>query len=325
MTRSMRTTLSTALLLGTVVLALTGCAGDAGPVLASRDALGTVVAVTVYPASDSAADRDAVQAAIDDAYATMADAEADLNTHDPDSAIGRINATGDPTAPLPARAEQILDAICVLDAREYYSPFLLGATEAWGFETGGTVPSAAELEAALADTRYDFGGASKGLAIDEAAEELRAGRGVAAALIASGSTTLALGEKPDGEPWRIGIEDPRDPDALIASVEARGDLTVSTSGDYQRYFEADGVRYHHILDPATGMPATSIRSLTVIGDIPGLYSDILSTALFVAGPDAAIAYAEKYALGLVIVDDAGRTHIVPGPEDRSWEIELSSR
>jgi FAD:protein FMN transferase len=318
--RKVITPIAIATALTVVTAGLAACAGDNEPVRASREALGTVVAVTAYPAGEDT-EPSAVDAAIDEAYAAMNEAESELNAHDPDSAIGRVNDTTDPDlAALPDRAEQILDAICVLDVRQHFSPFLLGATEAWAFEEGGRIPDAEELEAALADPRFDFGGAAKGLAIDEAAEELKSSGSVGAALIGSGSTTLVFGRKPDGSPWRIGIEDPRDAEALVASVESEGDLTVSTSGDYQRYFERDGNRYHHILDPTTGMPARGVRSLTVIGAIPGLYSDILSTALFVAGRQAAISYAEEYELGLVLVDDEGRTHIVPGPADANWKI-----
>jgi FAD:protein FMN transferase len=301
------------------VLILSSCSGPAEPLRDSREALGTVVAISAY-----GADEDAMRDSVEAAYAAMDEVEAELDAHDPDSDIGRINATPDPElAALPSRAETVLDSICVLVVREWFSPQLWAATEAWGFEEGGRVPADEELAAALADLRYDFGGAAKGLALDEAAASLRAGGTAGAALFSSGSTTLAFGEKSDGEPWRIGIEDPRDPEAVIATVEATGDITVSTSGDYQRYFESGGVRYHHILDPATGLPARGLRSLTVIGDISGLDSDILSTALFVAGADAAIEYAEENGLGLVLVDDEGRTRIVPGPEGASWSVALT--
>jgi len=297
-------------------LALAACAGSPEPLRDSREALGTVVALTAY-----GSDTEALRAAADAAYAAMDEVEAELDAHDPDSVIGRVNASAAPELePLPPRAETVLDAICALGVREWFSPQLWTATQAWDFEGTGHVPTDEELQAALSDLRYDFGGAAKGIALDEAAAALRESGAVDAALISSVSTTLAFGTKPDGEPWRIGIEDPRDSDALVATVEAQGDVTVSTSGDYQRYFERDGVRYHHILDPATGRPVRGLRSLTVIGDIPGLESDILSTALFVAGPDAAVAYAEEHGLGLVIVDDKGRTRMVPGPGGASWKI-----
>ena len=292
------------------------CTGSDEPLRDSREALGTVVAITAY-----GPDEQVIRDSADAAYAAMDEVESELDAHDPDSAIGLVNATAEPALePLPPRAEVVLDTICVLGVREWFSPQLWAAAEAWAFEEGGRVPTDEQLAVALADLRYDFGGAAKGIGLDEAATALRADGVVAAGLISSGSTTLAFGEKPDGEPWRIGIEDPRDTQAVVATVEATGDITVSTSGDYQRYFERDGVRYHHILDPATGLPARGLRSLTVIGDISGLYSDILSTALFVAGPDAAVAYAEEYGLGLVLVDEEGRTRVVPGPEGASWSI-----
>lgn len=301
-------------------LLLASCAHSPEPLRDSREALGTVVALTAY-----GPDIDAMWPASDAAYAAMDAVEDELNAHDPGSAIRRVNATAAPEfEPLPARAEAVLDAVCVLEVREWFSPQLWAATEAWGFESGGRVPTEAELEEALADLRYDFGGAAKGLALDEAAAALRTDGTVEAALISSGSTTLALGTKPGGEPWRIGVEDPRDPEAVVATVEAAAEVTVSTSGDYQRAFELDGVRYHHILDPSTGLPARGLRSLTVVGDIPALDSDILSTALFVAGPEAAVAYAGQHGLGLVLVDEEGRTRIVPGPEGASWSITAAS-
>ncbi len=306
------------LLVVSAAATLTGCAGTTEPVRTSREAVGTVVAITAYGATS---DEARTGEALDAAYEAMSAVEAELDAHDPDSAIARVNASSEPGAQaLSPRAEAILDAICVLEVREWFSPQLWGATQAWAFEDGGHIPDDAQMAVALADPRYDFGGASKGLALDEAAAALRTSNAVDAALISSGSTTLAFAEKPDGEPWRIGVEDPRDPESVIATVEARGDITVSTSGDYQRFFEQDGMRYHHILHPATGRPARGFRSLTVVGDITGLDSDILSTALFVAGPSAAMGYAETHGLGLVIVDAGGRTHIVPGPVDRTWEI-----
>ncbi|MDZ4178510.1 MAG: FAD:protein FMN transferase [Coriobacteriia bacterium] len=300
-------------------LALTGCSSAREPVRDARDAIGTFVSVTAYP-RDTASD-DSVAGALDAAYDALAAAEAELDAHNPDSAIAGINGVPDPgIAALPQRAETILDTICALEVREYFSPQLWAVADAWAFEDGGRVPTTEQLAAALLDPRYDFGGAAKGLALDEAAAALRDSRAVDAALITAGSTTVTLGSKPDGEPWRIGVEHPREPGEAIATIESPGELTVSTSGDYQRFFERDGVRYHHILDPATGLPARGLQSLTVIGEIPGLDSDILSTALFVAGADTAISYAEEHGLGLVLVDDEGRIQIVSGPENASWKI-----
>jgi len=321
-------------------LALVGCSRTPEPVMDSREALGTVVAITAYPAAD--ADEAATGAGLDAAYDAMAQIEKALDAYNPDSAISAINIGGEGT--LPPEAVEVFDSRDKLGVAEEFSPFLLEVIRLYDFEGTGAVPGTAELVWTASGQKYwqlmgakityvapllgmefvppaglDFGGAAKGLALDDAAAALQ-GAHIDAALITAGSTTVTFGEKPDGEPWRIGVEDPRDPDAVIATVEAPGAITVSTSGDYQRYFEVDGVRYHHILDPRTGEPARGMRSLTVAGADTGLDSDILSTALFVMGPNKATTYAEEHGLGLVIVDDEGRVRIVPGPADASWEI-----
>ncbi len=259
---------------------------------------------------------------------------------------------------IPLEVELILGRINNLGVAEYFSPSLYEVTALYDLEGAGSVPdpellayytacadtfdyrsAVGGMEASFAhldieppanlpeDSPYrvqragiDLGGAAKGYALDLALRELESSDKVVAALITAGSTTATIGDKPGDEPWRIGVEHPRDTDALVATVEAKGSITVSTSGDYQRYFERDGVRYHHILDPTTGLPARGLQSLTVVGASSGVNSDILSTALFVMGPEKAIAYAEENDLGLVLVDDEGQVQIVPGPEDRLWEI-----
>jgi len=186
----------------------------------------------------------------------------------------------------------------------------------------------------------DVSGAAKGAALDSAASVLEgaAREGVmSGALVSAGSTTVVIGNKPASAGdtvWRVGIEDPRDPQRIVGVVEyALGDATstpagvplgtVSTSGDYQQAFVRDGVRYHHILDPATGKPVGGMRSLTVVGASSGLDSDILSTALFVMGIDRAESYARQRGLGLFIVDAQGRTRIVPGPAGAAYRIAAS--
>lgn len=313
----------------------------------SREALGTIVSVTAYPGDG--ADEAAVGAGIDLAFAQMARVEAALDVYDPTSALAEINSSGEGT--LPPEALEVLDSRDELGVTEAFSPFLLAVVRLYDFEGAGTVPHPAALNRALIaadgwrrDGAYvrqgansqrtlqdgfpgglDFGGAAKGLALGDGLTALEMSAPVSAALVTAGSTTLTFGHKPDGEPWLIGIEDPRDPEATIATVEASDHVSVSTSGDYQRYFERDGVRYHHILDPRSGLPARGLRSLTIVGNNGGLESDILSTALFVMGPDKATSYAEEHRLGLVLVDDEGRIRIVPGPANASWRIVETTR
>lgn len=316
-----------------------GCSATR-PVAVSREALGTVVSVTAY-GPDTAAVRDA----IDRAYDAMAEVEAQLDSHDPASAISAFNADPyEPTVP-PDDVLTVLDEIAEAGVADEFSPALLAVTGLYGFEEGGRVPDAGSLATALAASRgfgctgdgmmafarlsdpdarlepggplapgLDLGGAAKGLALDRAREALKASGAVTAALISTTSSTVMLGAKPDGSPWRVGVEDPRDLDSVVAVFTFSGDGALSTSGDYQRFFEADGKRYHHILDPATGLPARGVRSLTVAGSsLSGLRADILSTALFVKGAEGAVEYAEQHGIALYAVDAEGRAHLVPAP------------
>ena len=130
----------------------------------------------------------------------------------------------------------------------------------------------------------DFGGYLKGVALDRAAAILKRD-GVANALINIGGNVMALGSK-GGTPWRIGIQSPRSP-APLATLDLRDGEAVGTSGDYQRYFELDGRRYCHLLDPRTGAPAQGTQAVTVlIAPRPeaGMWSDWSSKPIFVAGP-----------------------------------------
>jgi thiamine biosynthesis lipoprotein len=149
-------------------------------------------------------------------------------------------------------------------------------------------------------TQIDLGGIAKGYAIKGALEVIKEA-GIQSALIDAGGDIYALGQL-YGKSWKVGIRDPRK-EGVIGSFDI-SDLAVVTSGDYERFFEENGVRYHHILDPATGYPARGLTSVTIIADDP-VDADALSTAVFVLGKDKGLAFLEKSKLAeaVLITDD----------------------
>jgi thiamine biosynthesis lipoprotein len=137
------------------------------------------------------------------------------------------------------------------------------------------------------DVEIDLGAIAKGYAVGEAVKVLKS-KGVTSALIDAGGDIYAIGEL-GGRPWKVGIRKPRG-EGVIGVLDV-SDLTVVTSGDYERFFEKDGVRYHHILDPTSGFPAYGLTSVTVICDDP-VRGDGLSTALFVLGAEKGMELVE---------------------------------
>jgi thiamine biosynthesis lipoprotein len=149
----------------------------------------------------------------------------------------------------------------------------------------------------------DFGGSLKGKALDRAAEILRA-TGVHNALINIGGNVMALGAR-YGKPWRVAIQAPRYAGPL-AVLELKDGEATGTSGDYQRYFEVDGQRYPHLLDPRTGYPAPGTQAVTIVVDGPdaGMRSDVLTKPVFIAGEAGWQPMARRLGLTQVLRVDA---------------------
>ena len=160
--------------------------------------------------------------------------------------------------------------------------------------------------------RLDLGGIAKGYAADRAAEVLKRD-GIRSGLVAVAGDIRTFGRKPDGSPWKIGIRHPRAKDGeddVMATIEL-SDMAVSTSGDYERFFLSEGIRYHHLLSPVTGHPARGCRSVSVIAGESAL-ADAFATGVFVLGPEEGMKVLERAGLDGVIVDSLGNNRTTPG-------------
>ena len=299
------------------VLAVSSC-GSSAPVISEKDlfAMDTIVSLKAYGKGGEKA----VNAAAD----RINELERLFSVTREDSDIALIDRLG--TAKVAADTENVITrALKVCESTDgaldiTIFPVML----AWGFTTGSEhVPDDKELADALGKVDFrsvvvnggtvsvpegymlDLGSCAKGYTADEIADVMSE-NGVISAIISLGGNIRALGAKPDGSDWKVGITDPFSPNELLGTVSVR-DKSVVTSGGYQRYFtDNTGKKRIHIIDPATGMPAESgLASVTVIGG-DGLLCDALSTALFVMGKDAALEYwRENGGFELILVTDDG--------------------
>jgi thiamine biosynthesis lipoprotein len=150
-------------------------------------------------------------------------------------------------------------------------------------------------------TAVDFGGIAKGYAVDKAAAILLQ-RGVTSFLLQAGGDLYGAGKKPDGSTWSSGIRDPRGASEQFFATLDLTDHAFSTAGDYARSFILNGKRYHHIIDPKTGYPATACRSVTVWAK-DAFTADALDDAVFILGPEKGLKLVESQPdVGAVIVD-----------------------
>ena len=162
--------------------------------------------------------------------------------------------------------------------------------------------------------RIDLGGIAKGYAVERGAAILR-DAGIESAIVTAGGDSRVIGDR-RGKPWIVGIQDPRMENVVIARLPL-ADEAISTSGDYERYFEEDGVRYHHIISPSTGKPASSVHSVTIVGP-DATMTDGLSTSVFVLGVEKGLGLINRTPdYEAVIVDPKGDLHTSDGFSDTS--------
>jgi thiamine biosynthesis lipoprotein len=166
---------------------------------------------------------------------------------------------------------------------------------------------------------FDTGGIAKGYAADKAVERLKE-LGISSGLVAIAGDIRAFGTKPDGRAWTIGIRNPRvrQGDDVMATLEL-SDEAVSTSGDYERFFVRQGVKYHHILDPKTGYPARESISVTVLAP-EAVFTDGFSTGVFVMGPEPGLQLLEALGYEGIIVGHDGTVFLTEGIQNRvTWK------
>lgn len=157
--------------------------------------------------------------------------------------------------------------------------------------------------------RIDLGGIAKGWAVDRGVEILRR-HGVAHGMVNAGGDTAFLGDR-RGKPWIVGVQDPRNPGRVVVRIPL-ADEAISTSGDYERYFEQDGVRYHHILVPGTGRSPDAVHSVTLVG-ANATRTDGLTKTVFILGVEQGLEFVRTLGdVEAVIVDAAGDVHCSEG-------------
>jgi thiamine biosynthesis lipoprotein len=289
--------------------------------------MGTRIAVELW-----AEDADAGEEAIEAVLSEMRRVDALMSHYKPDSELSRINqgAALGPVQVAPELSALIERALqlsrltdgafdityasvgYLYDYRRHVRPSESQIESGLGAVNWHLVEvdrEASTVRFARDGVRIDLGGIAKGYAVDQAIGQLRS-RGIAHAIVTAGGDSRIIGDR-FGRPWIVGIRHPDDADRVIVRMPVV-DEAVSTSGDYERYFDEGGARYHHIIDPRTGRSAGEVRSVTLIGP-DATTTDGLSTSVFVLGPERGLELVGRMAgIDAVIVRRDGKVLYSPG-------------
>jgi FAD:protein FMN transferase len=297
-------------------------------------AMGTRVVLAGYTSTRH--DRDAIQAALGNALGEIRRLERLMTTWREDSEVSQINAKAGkgPVAVSQETFDVIAKSLWIAKLSEgTFDITFASMGKMWSFDENVTtdLPDPKQLEIARRkidyrkikldpikltveltspDTQINLGGIAKGYAIDKAAAVLRSA-GLRSFFAQAGGDLYVEGRKPDGTPWRVGVRDPRGPDDAFFALIGVENHAFSTAGDYERAFVKNGRRYHHIIDPRTGYPATASRSVTVWAK-DALTADAIDDAVFILGVEKGLALVEKIDdCGAVIVDAQNNVHVSP--------------
>ena len=304
-----------------LLLPLFGCRTET-PHSMSGFACDTIVTVTAY----------APQETVDATLAICADYEKVLSKTAEGSDVWRLNhANGEPVVVDPETAALLSLAVEIGTLSDgAFDVTIAPASALWDFNADEPVlpdPDALRTACERIDYRnividgntvtllngaeIDLGGIAKGYIADRVAAYLRS-QGVASACINLGGNVVTIGTKPNGDPWTIGIRDPNGAPDESEEVVSITDGAIVTSGTYERGFTLDGVRYHHVLDPETGMPVSNgLASVTIIGERSDL-CDALSTACFVLGEEASKPLLDRFGVSAIFLYADGARSAYPG-------------
>ncbi len=315
-----------------------GACIDSRPALhkKSRAMMDTYVSITVVSESEQVS-----QDAIEQAFAAIETFGNRINFYSDKSELAMINrSAGTAGVSVSTETLDIIDkALFVADASNgAFDPTIGPLIQLWNFhEPVKPHPDDIKNRLPLVNYRHvsidkdrdvvmlkeknmllDLGGIAKGYAADIAVDVLKK-NGISSGLVVIAGDIRAFGSKPGGKPWNIGIRNPRQKnraDEIIAKMQLT-DKAISTSGDYERFFIQDGVRYHHLLNPGTGFPAMTIRSVSIIAD-KGVFADAFSTAVFVLGPEKGMDLVNKMNMEAVIIDNNGTIYTTEALKDKLY-------
>jgi FAD:protein FMN transferase len=293
--------------------------GGSDVVSRTRVLMGTIVEIQIKETDEEVAD-----AAINEAFNEINRIDILFSPYQESGSVYNINYSNDPLFKIEGdllRVFEYSDSLWKLTGGAF-DPTLHVLTELWRFDTEPVFPGEDSIKSVIKKTGWDkigfnegsfsrndvmfnFGAIAKGYAVDKAIDVLKKNN-TKSALVDAGGEIKSIGNF-----WKVGIQDPRESNSLINVIELN-DMSVATSGDYEQYFEYQGKRYHHILDPETGFPGIKSRSVTVITK-QNVIADALATGIFIMGPIDGLSIIEKIKdTEAMIIDSQGEVWMSSG-------------